>query len=83
VSAGNVSIAEMLSMAAPRRGCGACRIVAFVGTVMPNEKPRYHRGLRLLFFGCAGAQLEFSAEQDRGVADVWLPFEEDIAVDWA
>ena len=31
---------------------------------------------------CAGPQLDFPAQQDQGVAQVWVPFEESIAVGW-
>jgi hypothetical protein len=39
------------------------------------EKARF-RGVS----SCAGAQLEFSDQQDRAVADVWVPFEAEVAV---
>lgn len=34
------------------------------------------------FSGCAGAQLDFPAQQFQGVAEVWVPFEEAIAMGW-
>ena len=34
------------------------------------------------FFGCAGSQLDFPNQQFQGVAEVWVPFEESIAVAW-
>ncbi len=30
----------------------------------------------------AGAQLEFSAEQDRGVAELWVRFAAEVAIGW-
>jgi hypothetical protein len=33
-------------------------------------------------FGCAGAQLDFPAQQFQGVAEVWVPFEEAIVIGW-
>jgi hypothetical protein len=40
--------------------------------VMENEKP-----LVLSLSGdCAGAQLDFPAQQFQGLAEVWAPFEE-------
>jgi hypothetical protein len=32
--------------------------------------------------GCAGAQLDFPAQQFQGVAEVWVPFEEAIVIGW-
>jgi hypothetical protein len=32
---------------------------------------------------CAGLQLDFPAQQLQGVAEVWVPFDEVIAVGWA
>jgi DNA invertase Pin-like site-specific DNA recombinase len=32
--------------------------------------------------GCAGLQLDFPVEQLQGVGDVWMPFEESIAIGW-
>jgi DNA invertase Pin-like site-specific DNA recombinase len=40
------------------------------------------RGGRYTALCCAGAQLEFSDQQDHGVAEVWVPFEEEVAVGW-
>jgi hypothetical protein len=34
------------------------------------------------FLSCAGAQLDFPAQQNQGVADVWVPFDQTIAVGW-
>jgi hypothetical protein len=31
---------------------------------------------------CAGSQLDFPAQHIQGVAEVWVPFEESIAVGW-
>lgn len=37
---------------------------------------------RVYIAGCAGAQLDFPAQQIQGVAEVWVPFDEVIAVGW-
>jgi hypothetical protein len=34
------------------------------------------------FFGCAGLQLDFPAQQFQGVAEVWVPFEAAIVIGW-
>lgn len=31
---------------------------------------------------CAGAQLDFPAQQFQGVAEVWMPFEQAIVIGW-
>jgi hypothetical protein len=31
---------------------------------------------------CAGAQLDFPAQQFQGAAEVWVPFEEAIVIGW-
>jgi hypothetical protein len=43
-----------------------------------KQKPPEFRG----FFSCAGLQLDFPAQQYQGVAEVWVPFDEVIAVGW-
>jgi hypothetical protein len=35
-----------------------------------------------LVFSRAGTQLDFPAQQIQGVAEVWVPFEESIAIGW-
>jgi hypothetical protein len=47
-----------------------------------RKKPRsFLRGF-CRFFGCAGLQLDFPAQQFFDVSGVWLPFEETIVVGW-
>jgi len=36
----------------------------------------------VLSFSCAGSQLDFPAQQIQGVAEVWVPFKESIAIGW-
>src|SRR5713101_2497201 len=43
-----------------------------------NEKGRH----RCRPSGCAGPQLDFPTQQFQGVAEVWVPFEESIAIGW-
>ena len=31
---------------------------------------------------CAGLQLDFPAQQNQEVTEVWVPFEEEIAIGW-
>ena len=46
---------------------------------LPRARPWANSAQRL---SCAGSQPDFPAQQDRGVTDVWVPFEETVAVGW-
>jgi hypothetical protein len=55
----------------------------FVATKRKKKKPTSTSLSKQAFSGCcAGAQLDFPAQQFQGVAEVWVPFEEAIALGW-
>jgi hypothetical protein len=44
---------------------------------------RKHAQCFVVDSGCGGPQLDFPVQQIHGVAEVWVPFDEVIAVGWA
>jgi len=56
----------------------------FLPLVVLSEttKPAGAGGPHCQAMGCAGVQLDFPAQQIQGLAEVWVPFEEAIAIGW-
>ena len=51
------------------------------GDAIINLRPGAKR-VRGSLRGCAGLQLEFPVDEDRGVPDYWVPFEGAVAIGW-